>query len=163
MMFEARVARFRDAVFTIALSYLSDPDDAADAAQDAFVLAFQHRLSLRDPDRFGPWIYQITRRVCVSARRARRPTASLSDDLAAFETPSRLADPAESIALRDALSRALTPPAATRSPQKKSPRWSNFPKPAFEAVCATRAVACAKNGSRSCPSPPSPTISRPNF
>ena len=49
--------------------------DAQDVAQDAFVLAFRKLAALRDPERFGGWLYQIVRRTCAEhvRRHKRRP------------------------------------------------------------------------------------------
>ena len=50
-------------------------DDAEEAAQEAFVLAFRKLGSLRSPERFGGWLFTIVQRSCVESvrRKARRP------------------------------------------------------------------------------------------
>ena len=48
------------------------PPDVDDVLQDVF-LRVQHGLgSLRDDDRFGPWVYQVARSAIAEQRRARR-------------------------------------------------------------------------------------------
>ena len=65
-------------LFAIAHRMLRDVDRAEDALQDALVIAWRDLPSLRDPDRFDPWIYRLLTNVCVSqATRERRRTANL--------------------------------------------------------------------------------------
>ncbi|MDR3638218.1 MAG: sigma-70 family RNA polymerase sigma factor [Isosphaeraceae bacterium] len=61
--FETLIARYERSVRSIALAYLADHHSAEDAAQDSFVTAFRTLQSLREPDKFGPWLMQIARRV----------------------------------------------------------------------------------------------------
>ncbi len=56
--------------------------DAEDAAQDAFILAFRKLDHLRDPARFGGWLFTIVVRSCVEIARRRPRRPALSDDLA---------------------------------------------------------------------------------
>ena len=43
--------------------------DAEDLAQETFVRAFCYLPTLKDPQRFGPWLFQIARSLCRSQRR----------------------------------------------------------------------------------------------
>ena len=74
--FDALVDRYWDAARAIAYQRTRRWSDAEDAAQDAFVLAFNKLASLRNPERFGGWLFMIVRRSCIegSRRRARNPT-----------------------------------------------------------------------------------------
>jgi len=56
----------------------SQPDDANDAVQDAFLQAFLALDRLRDPDRFAGWLGGIVANVCRAQRR-RAPLTLLGD------------------------------------------------------------------------------------
>jgi len=83
------------------------PDDAADAVQDAFLQAFIALDRLRDPDRFAGWLGGIIANVCRAQRR--RPPLTLLGDwpenlhpASAGHLPS-----AEDLDRADALGRAV--------------------------------------------------------
>jgi len=61
--FERLVARHRTRVVQIARQIVGDREAAQDIAQEALVRAFRALPSLRDEERFGPWLNTITRRV----------------------------------------------------------------------------------------------------
>jgi len=67
--YDALVARYRRAVFAIAMRHVSSRECAEDAVQEAFLKAFRHLRMLHDPDRFAPWLYAIARQVCVDGGR----------------------------------------------------------------------------------------------
>ena len=69
----AFVRRFQSRVYGLALTILGDPDDAEEAAQEAFVRAWRH-AEVYEPARgaVAPWLLTITRNVAVDARRMRR-------------------------------------------------------------------------------------------
>lgn len=48
------------------------PDQADDVAHDAYLRAYRRLGTLRDPDRFAPWLVGIARLVVRERRRARR-------------------------------------------------------------------------------------------
>jgi RNA polymerase sigma factor (sigma-70 family) len=52
---------------------LRDPDQAADAVQNALVRTWRDLPTLRDPDRFDAWVHRLLVRSCLDeARRLRR-------------------------------------------------------------------------------------------
>jgi len=57
--FAELVDRYRDAVYGVALSKTGAIADAEDLAQETFVAAFGDLRKLRDPARFGSWLYGI--------------------------------------------------------------------------------------------------------
>ena len=63
---------FADRLFGFCLVLLRDRDEAADAAQDAFVLAVQRASQLRDPERLHAWLFAIARHVCFRRLEQRR-------------------------------------------------------------------------------------------
>ncbi len=101
------VARYAGAARRVAYGVLGDPDDADDAAQDGFLLAWRH-LGRCDPARpFGPWLMRIVANAATDRRRRRRvrqaeplsPVTAAPDDSPAQVTDRR----AFYSALRDAL------------------------------------------------------------
>jgi len=64
--------RYRQAVYALAYGRLRNWEDARDAAQDALVAGFQRLGQLREAERFGPWIRQVTVNVCRQRSRVRR-------------------------------------------------------------------------------------------
>jgi len=76
--FNVLVARHQDAVYSLARRFLSAPQPAEDAAQEAFLRAYQ-RLSTFRGGRFRAWLLQITANVARDElrRRRRRPQVSL--------------------------------------------------------------------------------------
>jgi RNA polymerase sigma-70 factor (ECF subfamily) len=70
-------ARFTDKersfVMSVAMKYMRDEERAADVAQDAMLLAFQHRDSFRGDSRFTTWLYRIAATTALMhLRKARR-------------------------------------------------------------------------------------------
>lgn len=93
--FNAIVERYQRVLFTVALRFLGDRDAAADAAQNAFVRAFE-RLDTFDPGRrFFSWIYRIVINECLNAKRGERPTDPIPETLAGGADPFELLDKAE--------------------------------------------------------------------
>jgi RNA polymerase sigma-70 factor, ECF subfamily len=67
-----------DRCMAIAHRILRDSDLAADAVQTALVAAWRELPTLRDHDRFEPWLHRILVRICYSeARRRRRSMPTL--------------------------------------------------------------------------------------
>ena len=66
------VERYQRAVFAVAMRVLDDPHAANDAAQNAFVGAFEKLHSLRRRGAFGAWLLTIARREAVTIARANR-------------------------------------------------------------------------------------------
>lgn len=60
---EQLVRRYLRPIHAVAASYLSEPADIDDAAQETFLRALR-RIETYDPERpFAPWLYQIVRNV----------------------------------------------------------------------------------------------------
>jgi RNA polymerase sigma factor (sigma-70 family) len=70
--FEEIVRRFQDLVFACAYARLRDPALAEDAAQDAFLLAWQRLGQLRDPAAFPGWIRRLAVTQCHRRLRGTR-------------------------------------------------------------------------------------------
>lgn len=65
------VARFQDMVFGYAYALLGDGPLAQDAAQEAFLSAYQHLDQLQEPNAFPGWLKKITHSMCTRILRGR--------------------------------------------------------------------------------------------
>lgn len=66
-------------VRTVVRDQVHSPDDIADCVQETFAKALRSLETLRDPERFRPWLTSIARRVAIDHRRRRvRDLAVLS-------------------------------------------------------------------------------------
>jgi RNA polymerase sigma-70 factor (ECF subfamily) len=71
--FRCLVERYQDPVFETALRIVRTREDAEEAAQDAFLLAWRALGDFREDARFSTWLYRIvTRRALDLAERAKR-------------------------------------------------------------------------------------------
>ena len=50
---------------------IRDPELARDAVQEGFIAAWRYLPTLRDPDRFEPWLRRLVFRSCINAVRHR--------------------------------------------------------------------------------------------
>jgi RNA polymerase sigma-70 factor (ECF subfamily) len=95
-----------DRLMAIAFRILRDVDRAEDAVQQAIVTAWRELPTLRDPDRFGGWLYRVLVNACyVEARKTRRWDAKvrvLDPDMSGGSSADLL-----SIEDRDELERAF--------------------------------------------------------
>jgi len=73
--FRVLVRRYERATLGTALAVLGDFHAAEDAAQNAFLMAYQNLDSLRKRDAFGAWVLKIARREALRMARARPHTA----------------------------------------------------------------------------------------
>ena len=67
------VERYQDRLFNTLVRIVGSREDAADAAQDAFVQAYSKLESFRGASQFYTWLYRIAMNVALSRRRRRRP------------------------------------------------------------------------------------------
>lgn len=71
--FEILVERHSRRVYNLCLRILGDPDEAADASQDAFLAAIRKVHTFRGEAAFTTWLHRVTVNACYdSLRRARR-------------------------------------------------------------------------------------------
>ena len=59
--FDELVLRYQKAMLLVAQQIVHDPTEAEDIVQDAFILAFESLTQLENLNRFGSWLYSITR------------------------------------------------------------------------------------------------------
>jgi RNA polymerase sigma-70 factor (ECF subfamily) len=76
--FDALARSVGDRCMAIAHRILRDADLAEDAVQASLITAWRELRTLRDPDRFEPWLHRILTNECYAeARRQRRWTADV--------------------------------------------------------------------------------------
>ena len=121
--FNELVKRYRPAVVRTVRGLVGDPDQAQDAAQEAFLIAYRCLPQLSLPDAFGPWLKRIAVRCARRRARgeaARRFAAESLDEAVLALCPSLADRPDETVAatvrgeaLRSALGRVPEPLAET--------------------------------------------------
>jgi RNA polymerase sigma-70 factor (ECF subfamily) len=80
--FDSIVARYEAKVYGLCLWTLGNPDDAADAAQDAFVRAWRSLDKFRGDAKLGTWLHRIAVNVCYDALKKRGKTPLPASQLA---------------------------------------------------------------------------------
>ena len=76
--FDALAREVGDRCMAIAYRILRDADLADDAVQAALITAWRELRTLRDPERFEPWLHRILTYECYAeARRSRRWSADI--------------------------------------------------------------------------------------
>jgi RNA polymerase sigma-70 factor (ECF subfamily) len=103
--FEALVTDRLPRTYRMALAILGSEADARDAVQEAWVSAWQHIGSLRDPERFDAWLDQIVVNACRSGLRKRGRVREIALD-ETFDIQAPQSGPDE-ITEREALQRAF--------------------------------------------------------
>lgn len=105
---ERLVRRYVRPVHAVVASFLSEPAEIEDAAQDAFLRALG-ALDTYDPRRpFAPWLYQVARNVARNQMESRAVRRAESLPEGGREAPDPLPDQAaENAEIRDRLERAL--------------------------------------------------------
>lgn len=99
--FAVLVSRHRDRLWAVALRTTQDPEEAADALQDALISAFRRADSFRGESAVTTWLHRIVVNASLDRlrRRAVRATDPLADDL--DDGPDRsVADPTDHLDTR---------------------------------------------------------------
>ncbi len=86
--FATLVARHKDRLWAIALRTMRNPDEAADALQDAYISAFRRAGSYRGEAQVTTWLHRVVVNACLD--RIRRNKVRLADPLP--EDPDRAAE-----------------------------------------------------------------------
>ncbi|MGW0505068.1 RNA polymerase sigma factor [Micromonospora sp. NPDC003241] len=104
--------RYADRLHTYARAMVHEPEAAADALHDAFLVAGRRMDQLRDPDRLRPWLYAIVRNECLRHLRegARsRPLGETDDPVADLPDPGAGVNADQVRALVHAAAASLSP------------------------------------------------------
>ena len=94
-----------DRSYALAVLVLRDPDRARDAVQEAYVSAWRGLSSLRDPDRFEPWLRRLVVRACYQEVRRERRHRHVR--VAEIDLGGIVPDPASGFIDREQLERAF--------------------------------------------------------
>ena len=109
--FSILVERHQTRVFNIALRVLGDPDDARDAAQDAFLSMLRKLSQFRGDSAFTTWLHRVTVNSCydILRKRRRQPMLRLvgDEDDPIPETGPPVADHADATVASIDVARAL--------------------------------------------------------
>jgi len=89
--------RHRDRLWAIALRTLGNPDDAADALQDAMVSAFRRAASYRGEAAVTTWLHRVVVNACLD--RVRREAIRAADPLPEGDHSERLGTHRDDIAV----------------------------------------------------------------
>jgi RNA polymerase sigma-70 factor (ECF subfamily) len=97
LAFNRLVLKWEKAIFNMALRMLQDREEAADAAQEIFLLAFKAIRRFRQDSKFSTWLYRIALNHCITRIKQRPFGIHLSlDDDDAMERPAEQLTVAES-------------------------------------------------------------------
>jgi len=102
--FGALLDRHRIALLAQALGRLGEREAAADAVQEAFVIALCHMDQLRDPEKVGRWLHAIVNSVCAMQRRRgdpEIPVADIAPDVDRSGAASSVEEQIDAMCLRD--------------------------------------------------------------
>ncbi len=69
--FDRLVKMHRTTIYALVLSYIKNPADAEDLAQRIFIRAYERLATLRELNRFLPWLQQIAHNTCKDWLRCR--------------------------------------------------------------------------------------------
>ena len=80
--FEVLLGRYSGPIYSFALRFLGNAEDAQDAAQQTFIQAFEFLPASRGDGSLRPWLFQVTRNKCIDLIRKRRtvPLSSMERD-----------------------------------------------------------------------------------
>ena len=122
--FDALIAGRVDRCYRIAWSILGNEADAADASQEAFVIAWRELPRLREPAAFDGWLNRIVANAALMSHRKRKrrreiQVAPTAGDDSTFPEPAyatRATSEIDAVADNDALGRAF----ASLRPQERA-------------------------------------------
>ncbi len=108
LAFETLVRRYQTPVFRIATRMLTDPHDAADTTQEAFISAWRRLHDISAEQAFAAWLYRIAVTRALSAARVRRPHVPLDETAGGSDRSPGPEQQAQAYGLLAALRSALT-------------------------------------------------------
>ncbi|MGH3502517.1 MAG: RNA polymerase sigma factor SigM [Nocardioidaceae bacterium] len=98
--FSALVRRHRDRLWAVAMHTTGDPEEAADAVQDALISAYRRAGSFRGDAQVTTWLHRIVVNACLDRMRRQKshptdPLPEAADRLGALADARQHRDPAE--------------------------------------------------------------------
>lgn len=102
--FEELVRLYEKRVLALTRRMCANPEDAAEAAQEAFLAAWQGLKQFRGDSSFSTWLYRLSANACVDLLRRegrRQAAASLDDEELNLDLPSPIPSPQEEAERRE--------------------------------------------------------------
>lgn len=78
--FDELINRYQRRAVSVAYKLLGNTHDAMEVCQEAFLRAYRALDTLKDPERFGPWLMRTVSNLSLNFRRSRRPTNPIPVD-----------------------------------------------------------------------------------
>ena len=88
--FAQQIITYEQSMYRLAMSILNNTEDAADAAQEAILIAYQKLDTLRQKESFRPWLMKILTHECYRILRHRNeqiPLEEMEDSLPSTPGP----------------------------------------------------------------------------
>lgn len=79
------VSRYQNFVFTLALRFTKNREDAEEVSQDIFVKAYRSLADFRGASKFSTWLYTIVNTTCITFLRKKRLETHSLDNEKVFE------------------------------------------------------------------------------
>ena len=79
------VKRYQNFVFTIALRYAPNREDAEEISQDCFIKAYRSLADFRGESKFSTWLYTIVTTTCLTFLRKKKVEVHSLDNEKVFE------------------------------------------------------------------------------
>ena len=79
------VNRYQNYVFTLALRFTKNREDAEEVAQDIFIKAYRYLADFKGASKFSTWLYTIVNNTCITFLRKKRLQTDSLDREGVFE------------------------------------------------------------------------------
>ena len=79
------VSRYQNYVFTLALRFTKNREDAEELSQDIFIKAYKALADFRGASKFSTWLYTIVNTTCISFLRKKKLEVHSLDNEKVFE------------------------------------------------------------------------------
>ena len=79
------VSRYQNYVFTLALRFTKNREDAEEVSQDIFIKAYRALADFRGASKFSTWLYTIVNTTCITFLRKKRLEIHSLDNEKVFE------------------------------------------------------------------------------
>ena len=84
------VSRYQNYVFTLALRFTKNREDAEEVSQDIFIKAYRSLADFRGASKFSTWLYTIVNTTCITFLRKKRTEVHSLDNEKVFEVADSL-------------------------------------------------------------------------
>ena len=84
------VSRYQNYVFTLALRFTKNREDAEEVSQDIFIKAYRSLADFRGASKFSTWLYTIVNTTCITFLRKKRMEVRSLDNEKVFEVADSL-------------------------------------------------------------------------